>query len=377
MHADQAKEIERACRRLRIMYDDSRTGVHLSNTIAERGNQFVEGGTTTCLIDASLPTPYWPFAAGVFCRHHNTQDFGEGTAWKKSFGEESAGKLIPFGAAVLLKASFTRRMHGKFRPKGILGIFTGYKFFPGGRWAKRYMVWPTRMFREKCLREDAGAESRVPKPHDVAEVHLWRNELSCPLKDRYEHQNGPGDDYDFDDEETFDDDDDGDECPEQFGDVPDDDSMYIPDREFYRATEGESMGTVDDETLDSRRTADDESDAAPAIDVNYSPNDDWERLVREHRLPERQRCDNCILAPAVAAPSEITRSARRIPRSQVKCEPHRPKSDLSPLIGLAMVARPAGRAELARSREAQESMEKEWSRLIQQGVWDLGSVREK
>ena len=172
MYADQAPEISKACRRLKILYDDSRAGAHPSNAIAERGNQLVEGGTATCVIEAGSPTADWPFAAKVFCHHHNVKDFGEGTAWKKAFGEEVAGKLIPFGATVLFKPSPTRRMHSKFRPKGILGIFAGYKFFPGGHWAKRYMVWPIRMFRGTCLREDAGLEPCVPKPHDVAEVHL-------------------------------------------------------------------------------------------------------------------------------------------------------------------------------------------------------------
>ena len=137
LYADQANEIRRARRRSRIHFEDNRAGVHHTNAIAERGNQLVEGGTTSCLIEAGQPTAYWPFATKVFCHHHNIKDFGEGTAWGKAFGEEFAGKKIPFGAAVLFKPSATRRMRGKFRPKGIMGVFAGYKFFPGGRWSKR------------------------------------------------------------------------------------------------------------------------------------------------------------------------------------------------------------------------------------------------
>ena len=62
LYSDQAIDIRRACRRLHILYEDSRAGVHHTNAIAERGNQLVERGTTSCLIEAGLPTAYWPIA---------------------------------------------------------------------------------------------------------------------------------------------------------------------------------------------------------------------------------------------------------------------------------------------------------------------------
>ena len=56
---------------------------------------------------------------------------------------------------------------------------------------------------------------------------------------------------------------------------------------------------------------------------------------------------------------------------------HRPKIEACCVPFNLMVARPVGRAEIARNPKAQESMNKEWSRLRAQGVWDVNTVRER
>ena len=56
---------------------------------------------------------------------------------------------------------------------------------------------------------------------------------------------------------------------------------------------------------------------------------------------------------------------------------HRCKLDHHALYGFAMVSRPVGRAELAKSEKPQASMRKEWDGLILQGVWDTTAICER
>ena len=56
-------------------------------------------------------------------------------------------------------------------------------------------------------------------------------------------------------------------------------------------------------------------------------------------------------------------------------DPHRVKNSVPPLFN-ACVARPVGKAELAKNPKAREAMEAEWTRLREKGVWEEIDCRE-
>ena len=66
-HADGAREFGVAARLLNIPLGTSVPGVPHTNAIIERSNQLIDGGTTTCLVEAGLPPCYWSYAAPCFC----------------------------------------------------------------------------------------------------------------------------------------------------------------------------------------------------------------------------------------------------------------------------------------------------------------------
>ena len=181
-----------------------------------------------------------------------------------------------------------------------------------------------------------------------------------PLKERYERHNGALDDVvDDRDDLPSDDDDDG---PDRFDDEPadhemercddDDADSFVLGREEWVVRGDDTPGPLDGDSDASCGMTDGGSDAAPAVSSDDIA-DLWDQFAMDYSSTRRsEECNRprCVAAPAVDG------SAPRMPRGSHGFEPHRSKIDTSPLVGIAMVARPVGRAELARSAEAQASM---------------------
>ena len=75
------------------------------------------------------------FALNCVTHNLNVEDVeGDGdSAWKRMTGDDFKGKAIPFGSKVFFKPTDTRdkTYNHKFDPKGIPGIFAGYRCDPG------------------------------------------------------------------------------------------------------------------------------------------------------------------------------------------------------------------------------------------------------
>ena len=143
-YSDKARQFEKAMDILKIPFDHALPGRPSTNSLAERNNQFILAtATTTCLLEAGLPACFWKIAITCVC-HLLTVEPGEEetSSWCKLHGDEFKGETIPFGALVYLNPSTARRKEQshKFDPKGIPGIFAGYKTKPGVKWSRQYRV---------------------------------------------------------------------------------------------------------------------------------------------------------------------------------------------------------------------------------------------
>ena len=81
--SDQAPQVVKACRELKIPLDTSVPGRKVTNSLAERNIQFLVGSATTCLLEAGLPACYWPFAVTCVAHLLNIEELDEGSTWRK------------------------------------------------------------------------------------------------------------------------------------------------------------------------------------------------------------------------------------------------------------------------------------------------------
>ena len=135
-YSDNAPEFINAMRTLSILHDTATPGVPKTNSIAERTNQLIIGGTVTSLIAAGLPPCYWSYAAPYWCINYNTERINGESNWDRLWKEPFHGTRFPFGCKVIFKPSDTRKLgegvkHEKWDPKGKIGIFAGYKLRSG------------------------------------------------------------------------------------------------------------------------------------------------------------------------------------------------------------------------------------------------------
>ena len=98
--------------------------------MAERAVRKVKEGTACTLVQSGFDEAWWGEAMKCFCFLKNVIDqTSEETAYKRRFGYDFAGPLIPFGAhADFLPSSKAdkARVH-QFGSKMLQGIFVGCK----------------------------------------------------------------------------------------------------------------------------------------------------------------------------------------------------------------------------------------------------------
>ena len=72
-YSDNALELAASARSMGIEHHTSLHGEPKTNSIIERTNQIIVGGTTASLIAAGLPPCYWSYATQRFCANYNAQ----------------------------------------------------------------------------------------------------------------------------------------------------------------------------------------------------------------------------------------------------------------------------------------------------------------
>ena len=103
--------------------------------MAERAVRKVKEGAACTLVQSGFDEAWWGEAMQCFCFLKNVVDqTSEETAYKRRFGYDFDGPLIPFGAHVAFLPSSKgdkARCH-QFGSKMLQGIFVGYKQKSGG-----------------------------------------------------------------------------------------------------------------------------------------------------------------------------------------------------------------------------------------------------
>ena len=221
-YSDRAPQFQEAMRKLKIPYDMSLPYRPLTNSLAERTNQFVITSTATCLLEAGLPPCFWRPAVECVSNLLNFEPGDDGESpWYKLHQSEFPGLKIPFGAKVSFKPIALRTdQDDKFAPDSIIGVFAGYEIGPGFHWGRRYRVWSLEDMVQQNLCYDAERPNRkLLTPHPTEKVVL-EEPLVFPCEEEYEKMNstlegmkekerrGQSPDVRIEDEDEHDDDDD-------------------------------------------------------------------------------------------------------------------------------------------------------------------------
>ena len=151
--SDNAGELKKAATQLGISNPRSTPYRSTTNAIAERRNRQVLEGIRTLLYVSGLPLTFWKFAARAWCHIYNCttlyDDKGKVTKlspWERRFRKGPfSGHMVPFGALVYFKP-YPGHEISKVGPRGIAGIFVGYKLNPGYKWEDEYIIVPLHYF---------------------------------------------------------------------------------------------------------------------------------------------------------------------------------------------------------------------------------------
>ena len=81
VYSDNSGEIWKAVDELGFQQGTSTPGVHETNSHIERRNETILGGTRTVLVNAGLPSCFWPSASSYFCHMLNTKMVDGDSCW--------------------------------------------------------------------------------------------------------------------------------------------------------------------------------------------------------------------------------------------------------------------------------------------------------
>ena len=193
VYSDNADELIAGMNALGIKHDTSVPGVHHTNSLIERTNQIIRGGTVCALIKAGLPPCYWSVAAPCFAHNYNAAGPRDPTPWSQVTGDGFVGKLFPFGCKVIFVPTpdSTREVGEKWDTKGRFGIFAGYKMRNSFTWSGSYYVWDLKEFSNADLRTASTRHNqRLSSPQVVKRCELPVEEGICfPLKAEFDRIN--------------------------------------------------------------------------------------------------------------------------------------------------------------------------------------------
>ena len=105
VYTDNAGELVAALEELKWPHDTSTPHRSETNGVIERHVRIVSEGTACLLVQSGLEEAWWPQAMQCFCFLKNAVDrLDDGqTAFKRRWGEDFDGPLIPLGAEITWK----------------------------------------------------------------------------------------------------------------------------------------------------------------------------------------------------------------------------------------------------------------------------------
>ena len=166
---------------LGTLWEASQPGVHQTNGRVERCNQDVLEGPRTLLVQAGLPSLFWPYATRCYCHLSNCVTGDDGASpWFRRHEPHLKGDQIPLGCGVFFLPASTKTVVSKADPRMVWGIFLGYRLAPGGRWSGEYLTAELTDFVDQSLRIDADSyDFRVTPPHhETGPLGLKRGRVS-------------------------------------------------------------------------------------------------------------------------------------------------------------------------------------------------------
>ena len=143
-YSDNAPELMQAAKILLWPHDTSAPEVSQTNGLIERQVRILEEGTRTVLLAAGLYQRWWPWAGRYFSSMRNylplTKDGKSPYELRFKHGP-FPGLLLPFGHYIsFLPGKRLSKQLGQFEPRGVPGIFLGWKLNNGCTWSRQYYV---------------------------------------------------------------------------------------------------------------------------------------------------------------------------------------------------------------------------------------------
>jgi hypothetical protein len=149
-YSDGSSEIVAAVRYFNIPSDVSSPYRPQNNVVAERAVQTVVHGTRTVLEQAHAPLEWWIYAVRHFSWSYNIVERNGNCPYRRRFGKDFAGPIIPFGARVnFLPDGPLNERRSKWATRTMIGVFLCYEVGSQGDWSKHVFVLPWERFRER------------------------------------------------------------------------------------------------------------------------------------------------------------------------------------------------------------------------------------
>ena len=182
-YSDCSPELKAAAKSLGWVHPRSTPYRPTDNSVIERLIRTGKEGTRSILLHAGCPHNWWPLATPYFYFMRNVlrdSDIpGAKCSYQRRHHEPFTGWIIPFAALVFFRPIPPVMVAlPEMAPRGIPGIFVGYKLQPGCIFKGQYLVVDIRDF-------DGSKSGRV-RVQQVKEIVLPETEWEFPLKAAYE-----------------------------------------------------------------------------------------------------------------------------------------------------------------------------------------------
>ena len=151
-------------------------------------------GTRSLLLQTGMPPGFWPYAMRAYCMSENITPDMDGdyrgiSNWEiRHRGSQFKGLHLPFGCLVNFEPTPDKADDlPKASPRGIPGVFMGWKLNPGGMWNGEYLVAPLTAFKK--LDFSIWGSAHDVEPETVQEIVHDGMSYTFPVKAEYDRCN--------------------------------------------------------------------------------------------------------------------------------------------------------------------------------------------
>ena len=101
IYCDGAPAYKSACKRMQILSEKAQPGIHQTNARIERCNADILAGSKVLLVQAGLPSCFWPYVTACYCFLENVTEVDcESSPWFLRHGAHFMGLALPPGCRV-------------------------------------------------------------------------------------------------------------------------------------------------------------------------------------------------------------------------------------------------------------------------------------